>query len=697
VAGRRRIGSALDGRGGRCFGRLLGLPLLATTLAFAAPVGAAGLPPTETVLPRTTRAWASAPDSAALRARFERSALGRLLDEPLMQRFYDALEAQRSNIAGDRMGFGITPQELERITGGESALAAVEGADGTLSGLLLIDTGGHDDVVPATLEKVFARLTEKGARRLPAPERITAFELPPLAPRAGETAEPARPRRLAYAAIPGALVVGTSPEIVAETLPAIPSGRDDSLGSLEAFRVVMERTGAALPAGTPSGRWFVDPLAYAAAQQKSRPAPKKPSKRKPTDMVELARRNGFDCVRGAGGVVFFGEGKIDLRHQSLIYAPPTGTGTERYQKAARILEFPNASSIVPPSWVPGDAANWAGLRWDLPKVFRALEPLVDDLVGEPGVFDDVISSLKEDPDGPQIDVENDLIRHLAGTLTVAANHVVPFGPDCERMLIALETSDPETVAATIAKSMATEANTKRVEYGGHVIWETIPDDEGRARRSTRVSTAEGEDDDRPRGALGGEPDTAAFPNGAVAVAHGHVLVASHRDILEKVLDGKAPSFDNEADYRESVEELKAILPGDAALRTFARTGSMIQPTYELLRAGKGPENKSLTGRLVSALIDAREHPGAGFGKKPATPRKPRIDGTTLPEFSSIAHYFGTAGMTMQTVPDGFLFAGASLWDGGAAAAPAAAAASSAEPAEPAEPAAAAEPPEPAGD
>jgi len=654
--------------GGLAWNRGAVLVALLTFASAVSTAAAAGFPPSEQVLPATTRAWASAPDAAALRERFDRSALGRLFDEPAMQNFYDALDEQRSSIAGDRMGFGITPKELSGVSGGESVVAAVEAADGTLAGLLLVDTTGHDDDVPATLETVFKRLADRGAKKLAAPEGISAFELPPLPPREGQppATEPAPPRRLAYASKPGAIVAGTSAEAVAALLPALAKGRPDSLASLEAFREVLRKCSETVPAGVPTGRWFIDPLGFAQAQQKSRPAPKKASKRKPTDYVEMARRNGFDCIKGAGGIVFYGVGDVDLRHNTLIYAPPTvAGGKQRYEKAAQILEFPNASSLTPAPWVPGDAASWLGLHWDLPKVFRALESLVDDVVGEPGVFDDVISSLKEDPDGPQIDVENDLIRHLGSAVMITGDHVFPFGPDCERMLIAIAADDPETVAATIARSMATEAKTRKIDFGGYVIWETVPDEPGKATRgATRVRAREDQDDDRPRGALGGDPDAAAFPNAAVAVAHGQILIASHLDFLQKVLEGKAPPFAQEADYNEAVEQLKGLLPGDVALRTFARTEQMVQPTYELLRNGLGPENKSLAGRLANALLVARDEPGAGLaGKKSKEPRKPRLDGTTLPEFDVIRRYFGTAGMTMQTVPEGWMFVGASLWKG----------------------------------
>ena len=56
--------------------------------------------------------------------------------------------------------------------------------------------------------------------------------------------------------------------------------------------------------------------------------------------------------------------------------------------------------------------GWTTLQWDIQTAFTAAETLVDDIVGDNGVYDDVIASLKEDPDGPQIDVEKDLVASL---------------------------------------------------------------------------------------------------------------------------------------------------------------------------------------------------------------------------------------------------------------------------------------------
>jgi hypothetical protein len=97
-----------------------------------------------------------------------------------------------------------------------------------------------------------------------------------------------------------------------------------------------------------------------------------------------------------------------------------------------MLRFPTAAEIVPPEWVPQDVGGWTALQWDIQTAFTSAETLVDDIVGDKGVYDDVIASLKEDPDGPQIDVEQDLVACLDGRITVINGHVEPLGTDADK-------------------------------------------------------------------------------------------------------------------------------------------------------------------------------------------------------------------------------------------------------------------------
>ena len=120
------------------------------------------------------------------------------------------------------------------------------------------------------------------------------------------------------------------------------------------------RCSAGVPATAATVRWFVDPLAYLAADRRTYP-PKK--NKKGPDYVAILRRQGFDAVTGAGGCLFFGEGNVDLRHNTLIHAPAqngvAADGPDRFQKAARMLCFPNVADLAPAPWVPGGAASTA--------------------------------------------------------------------------------------------------------------------------------------------------------------------------------------------------------------------------------------------------------------------------------------------------------------------------------------------------
>ncbi len=669
----------MRGRIGRCGGGAWGVCAVAVVAAGVVAVRgeAASFPSSEKLLPASTRVWVSVADPQALKKRFERSSLGGLVYDPLMSTFLDGLRQQGKTSADPLRGtLEITLEEVEKIAGGEIALSVIERSDGKLATVALIDTSGRDAEVAPVVEAVLGRVAAKGGKPDAAPPPIKAFSLPVPPPASGAApaaaaAATVASRQFAIAVAPGHVVVGDGYDAVREMSATIDKaranpagGRADALATLPAFAKVMERCGKDVPATATPVRWFVDPLAYIAADRRTYP-PKK--NKKGPDYVAILRRQGFDAVNGAGGCLFFGEGNVDLRHNTLIHAPaPDGRpadGPDRFQKAARMLCFPNVSDLAPAPWVPGGAASWVSFEWDITNAFDSMQPLVDDVIGEDGVFEDVIASLQEDPDGPQIDVRGDLIKHLGRRCAMASDHEAPIDPDCERMVIAIETRDPAAVSAVVGKGMTSEADVRTVTVGEHVIWETT---KPAARPEPSGQPAAGDGDDaagrrRNRQRERKENDE-VWPNLSVAVAHGHVFLASHRDFLERVLaTARTSSIAEDDGYRDVAAELNKLLGGERALSSFNRTEKLVRPAYELLRAGRLPESKSLAGTLLKRLLEGDGQNG-GKSRDLGQPKQ-KVDGSSLPEFEEIRRYFGVNGMSMQSTPDGWYLVGVGLWDG----------------------------------
>ena len=643
-------------KGNMLLGVVLGLLLLPTAAA------AGSFPPSETIFPATTRAWLSIANPKALQAAFDRTQYGQLVQDPAMKPFVESFRQQLKSAGKQRLGkLGLTLEDLEKIPGGELAMAAIEPTPGTLASLLLVDTSGNEAETKALVARIEQRLLEQQATKVAdeaaAATGLTTFKLPP---------EPnttvARERQVAFAQAPSALIVGDNPAMVAQVLATLKQGRKDNLSTLPAFQAVAARCGKQVPAAASPLRWFVDPLAYAKVYQAANPPREK---RKGPDYVAILGRQGFDAVKGAGGVVFFDDGIYEARHHTLVYAPPLPGrqpfAADRFDLAARMLQFPNADRIDPPQWVPRDVSSWVAMQFDLANAFNSAESLVDDVVGEKGVFDDVIASLKEDPDGPQIDVEKDLVACLGKRVSVISDYSTPIGIDSERLVIAIEATDAEKVAATVAKSMATDPDMQKVESGGHVIWEMI--DRSMAIPKLEVETpggaiahADGGGDDdeahRRRNRLR-EREEKLLPHSAVTVAHGHLLIASHRDFLERVLatKGGVESLGSAADYTTVTTEMKKLFPATSAMRSFGRADETVRPAYEMLKAGSMPKSKSLMGQLLNAML--------GDGKEGSV-RAQQIDGSTLPDFEIIRRYFGTIGLGMESVADGWYFAGVAL-------------------------------------
>jgi hypothetical protein len=616
----------------------------------------------EKIFPATTRGWLSIPNTAAFRERFDASQYGQLLHDPVMKPFIDSARKQIETSANRRFGrLGLTLEDMIDACGGECAAGAVEAPSGRLATVVLLDTTGHDQQARALVETMTRRLEGQKGTRLDATKAagdaaaaLTVFQLPP-ADAAGRTAP--QEQRVAFALVGAALVVGDDPALVAQVIGTLAEGRGDCIASLPAFEKVVGRAQSQLNVAAPL-RWFVDPLAFAKAYQATNPPREK---RKGPDYVAIVARQGFDCIKAAGGALAFGDSGHAMRHHTVVHAPPLPGrqpfAADRFALGARILHFPDVKAIDPQPWVPRDVAGWTSMQWDLRNAFVSAETLVDDIVGEKGVYDDVIASVKEDPDGPQIDLEKDLVAALGSRVTLITDHAMPIDLDSERLVIAVEAVDPARVAATVAKSMSIDPDMAKIDVQGHVAWELI--DRSSAIPKLEVELPGGavphadRDDDRSRRAKLREREEKLLPHSVVTVAHGHLLVASHRDILERVLatNGGIESLGQAADHAQIAAEITRLLPGDAAVRSFSREEELIRPAYEMLRQGSMPKSKSLTGQMLNALL--------GDGK-PGSVREPRLDGTALPDFEMIRRYFGTAGIGMQTLPDGWAITGVSL-------------------------------------
>ncbi len=614
-------------------------------------------PPSEKIFPATTRGWVSISHGPEFRQRFNRTQYGQLLKDPSMKPFIESVRKQFENSNSGRLGrLGLTLDDLLEVAGGEYALGAVESPAGKLATVVLVDTTGHDAEARGLVEKMNQRMVEQKGTKVAVNDGgpLTVYKLP-----GSETSAQSGDQRVAFALVGSTLVVGDDPALITQVMGTLGQGRGDCVGSLPSFAAVMGRCQGQVPATTAAVRWYVDPLPFAKAYQATNPPREK---RKGPDYVAILGRQGFDAVKGAGGVVVFDDGGHAMRHHTMVYAPPLPGrqpfAADRFNLGARMLQFPDVESLGPQPWVPRDVSGWTSLQFDLRNAFVSVESLVDDIVGEKGVYDDVIASVKEDPDGPQIDLEKDLVACLGSRVTLITDHATPIGTDSERLVIAVEAVDPERVAATVAKSMSIDPDMAKIDMQGNVAWELI--DRSMAIPQLEVELpgvavphADNDDDAHRRRNKLREREEKLLPHSVVTVVHGHLFVASHRDILERVLatKGGVESLGSTADYGQIATELDRLLPGKSATRSFTREDESIRPAFEMLRQGSMPKSKSLTGQLLNGIL--------GDGK-PGTVRTQRLDGSTLPDFEMVRRYFGTVGVGMQSLPDGWYVTGVSL-------------------------------------
>ena len=675
-----------------CLSLVFGLlPLLDANSAYAAR-------PSQELLPTTTKGYLSIPDLEQLREKWEQTQLGQFLNEPEMKPFVEDLRRQisaRMNETNARLG--INWEDVERAAGGEVCIAVVQPwdeavAQGAVTAsveksaaaakkagrseqqiatlrkkaersarqeqerqrllkkalVMLVDVTGHEQEAKTLVNKMSENLLARGGSKGSATlgeVTMVRFTFPI---KQGESA----PREAYYCLHQDQLIAVDNRDVAQAVLDRVAEQAEHptSLSHVPAFQVAMAHSHKAMGEVQAQIRWFVEPFGYIEVSRAYNGGRKK----RGMDLLKTLAKQGFAAIQGLAGQVALSTGNHEFLHRAFVYAPPVQRkpgeeGQGRFDLAANMLDFPNSPLPKPPSWVPVDVATYGTFTWRMRQAFEYSSTLVDEIAGDE-VFEDVLKSIKTDPNGPQIDIRRDLVAHFAERATLIADYREPITPQCERILFAIELTDPVTVRQTIHKAMESDPAAKKRTHNDHVIWEILNEEsvEVETLRIDDPAFGFGFDDPEPV-----EEEDPLIPNSAITVAHGQLLVSSHVDYIVDILDQPADAIglDGGGDFRLVKQALDALGAGDDSFHFFTRTEQAYRPTYELIRQGKMPESETMVGQILNQLWGSDEKDSL---------RKQFIDNTNMPSFDLARKYLGPAGTFIHTEDEGWAIAGCLL-------------------------------------
>lgn len=628
----------------RLFGHSICAAVMAISLCAMPQEVWAGVP-TDQLLPSTTRGYVTIANLPATAKTWANTSLGKMLDDKRMQEFSKDLRNQitRKWLKAFK-DVDVTWDDLVAIVSGELAVAVIGDDAKQLKGLVLIaDIEGKSKETKALLDRISQSLKKQKAESKQTTVQGTTVTVHTMEVKG----EKNKKRRVQMAEFQkdDRLVLTSSPEVAALILGRWKGNAKDGLNSVEAYQKVMTRCESAAAGLAPEIRWFAEPIAAAfALREITQSTPKG------TDYLTIVKEQGFTAVHGVGGYGNFATAEYDSLFRIFVYAP------KPYELAMRMLSLPNGGDLMPMDWVPRGVATYMSFNLDFQNGFDNFGTLFDAIYNEKGVWEDTLQSVKTDPNGPQIDIRDDLVAHLGGRGIVMRDFTLPISPHCERRLFAVEVANQEALMTSIERSMQGDPNVRELEIAGHKVWEiseeSAPKDDLPQIDIDEDTESEDEGDGKDAGM-----EVKKLPNSAVAVVDGYLLVASHIDFLERVISpiNESDRLINDVAFQRVINEARR-LNGDAekcAVR-FARTNEQYRITYELFRTGKLPEADTILAQVLNSLLSTEKEEEEGIL------RKPKLDGSKLPEFEAIESYLGDTGLIVSTEEEGWMATGFSI-------------------------------------
>ncbi len=617
--------------------------------AVAAADSDAGYRPSVSLLPNSTQGMVAIDNLPQFLERWTETSLAELQEEESLKPF---LESQREAIEkrlDSGLHSGIRLSDLKEAVSGELVLAWMryDAPRRPYAIAMLADTRGRQAEREALLQKVDEELRGREAKVSTieiAGQQATLYTLPQ---QRGQLIV----ERLVVATVDERLMLSDRPETLQALIAGIDQGVADSLVAAADYEGVFSALKAAQKtletaetpeavetpeaAGGASLRWFARPLGMATIVRDAAGV----DRGRQVDVIKLLRNQGFDAVQSAGGELQLATAEYDLLHRAFVFAPPTAQGPERYELAARVLQFPNGEMADPPGWVLPTAASFFQAHWKMEEAFWAVETLVDEAFGEK-IFRKVIEDIREDTEGPQIDIAKDVVANFDDNLIILTDNRVEEGKTSERVLGAIRINETPVVAAAINDAMSGDPDVYKYAYEPHLIWEIRP-----SQGDVAEFDIEGFED------FGFETETPAakektdplLERWALTVYGNHLIFSSHADLLVEIIEHERTGGATIAaapEFQRVLEAIRAEGGESRAMERVVRTDLTWRIKYELIRQGKFLESDSL---LATLLRRAKEETETNREVEPI-----QVDVSQLPPFEVIRRHLQPGGGFVKT-------------------------------------------------
>lgn len=607
--------------------------------------------PATDLLPGTIAGLVRIPNLPELSEGWAKTNIGLLLQDESMQPY---LESQKDRAIGYLENIsskvGLKAKDLQDISSGEVVFGWLPFAKDTrrpFALCIIADIRGRKTQAEDAAKKIEEDLLKAGWERSDLKHRGHNIRVYNNQPKPGQL----KVEQIAILIDESRIIAADRDSVVTDLLDTIDGESSTTPISEESdFQIVMGQSSDAIAGplktggGMISGEWFARPFPMGRIIRESLEV----DRGNDIDILNLLENQGFDAIKAVGGILSIAGDPYDILHRGYVLAPPVTDEPSKYELAAKMLQFPNAPLDAIPSWVHPETASFSRMNLKIEEAFWASETLINEALGD-DIFRDIIDGIRDDKDGPQIDIEKDVLPNLDDQVVILTDNTTPIDVGSERMLVAVKIRDAKVIKDVIRKAMEVEPDAKQVEsFEGSTIWQVERGGETEDFDTDLFNDLE----------LGFEEEVVEeapplLDNWAIAtVDQGpgsdapYLIFSNHSELIievaKRIRDGQSPGLAEDSSIKRVISAHQELGCDTPSLDRCVRLKLALRAKYELLKMGKLKESGSILASFYRRFLETENSEGTGAS-----------DISKLPALEDIEQYLPDGGSFVETTDNGW--------------------------------------------